>query len=144
MTTTADRKTDQLGTPGEVIPAIFSFGVAASTKIYAGAMVAINASGYAVPASADNTLTVWGRCEKAVDNTSGSNGDLQVSVRVGVFFYASGTSGDAITKANVGSPCYVIDDHTVGLTDGSGARPKAGTIVAISPSGQVGVLMGPF
>ena len=58
----ADRKSNQLGTPDVVYPTLLSLLVAASTTIYAGDMVAVNSSGYAVPASGtDPTLRILGR-----------------------------------------------------------------------------------
>lgn len=138
---TQDRKTDQVD-PNSVIPQLLSFPAEASTKIYGGAMVATNAAGNAVPASASTALKLWGRCERQTDNSSGGAGALQVPVRPGCFYYASGTSADAIAAANVGQACYSIDDNTVGLTDGAGTRPYAGVIVGVRSDGQVAVLVG--
>jgi hypothetical protein len=147
---TQDRKTAQLD-PNSVIPQLLSFGVEAQTTIYGGAMVATDASGYAVPASANTALKVWGRAERQVINTTaagaGSAGALQVSVRPGTYFFNVGTGADAITIADVGLPAYAIDDNTVGLTDGGGTRPFAGVIWSVPVAGQylgqVAILVGP-
>lgn len=141
-----DRITNQYGTPDSVEPLLLSFPVAAATTIYGGSLVATNAAGYAVPASASNALKIWGRCEKQVVNTTaagyGSNGDLQVSVKPGAFYFGNSASTDAITLANVGSLCYVVDDQTVALTSNGGLRPAAGVIYNVDASGNVGVLVG--
>ena len=130
---TQDRKTDQIGTPDNGYPTILSFPVAASTSIYGGAMVATNASGYAVPASSSEALIIWGRARKQALNTTaagyGSAGAINVYVDTGAFYYNGGTGADAIAAANVGQYCYAIDDNTVGLTDGGGTRPVAGVIM---------------
>ena len=139
-----DRKTDQLGTPAEVVPSLLSFPVAAATTIYGNGLVGTNASGYAVPGSASNALKIWGVCEKQVVNTSaagyGDAGELDVEVRQGCFFFAQ--TGTAFTIADVGKLCYVADDQTVSLSDGGGVRPAAGKVLAVRADGQIGVLVG--
>ncbi len=122
--------------------------VAAATTIYAGTLVAINASGYAVPASANGALTVLGRAERTVTNTSaagfGSAGALDVLIRKGAFFYTM--AGAGITS--VGKMAYVVFDNEVSLSDGSGTRPPAGKIVKYDADassntfGQVAVEIG--
>ena len=132
----------------ELLGDILEIGVAASTTIYAGTLVAVNASGYAVPASASSALTILGRAESTVTNTAaagfGSAGALRVRIREGVFLLTCSGAG----ISSVGKMAYVVDDNTVALTDGSGARPAAGMIVAYdadtsSPSyGKVAVEIG--
>ena len=102
-----------------------SIAVAASVKIYAGALVAVNASGYATPGATAITLKAIGRADEQVDNSSGGDGDLKVEVSKGVFRYDNSASSDAITTAEIGSECYIVDDQTVAKTDGAGTRSKA-------------------
>jgi len=90
---------------------IFSYPVAASTKIYAGSLVALNSSGYAVPASDTAGLRVVGRAEEQVDNSTGSNGDKSVQVREGIFLFA----GSGLTDADVGKNALVSDDQTISV-----------------------------
>jgi hypothetical protein len=117
---TASRDTTQLASEGN-----FTLELAAATKIYAGSLVAINASGYAVPASASSALRCVGRAEKTIDNTSGSAGALTIEVKPGRFYFTcSGAS-----RASRGLMAYVVFDNEVSLTDGSGLRPAAGRIV---------------
>ena len=146
---TMDRKTDQLGTPDAVLPQLLYFPVEANTSIYGGALVATNAAGNAVPATATEALIVWGRCERQVLNTTaagfGSAGAVSVTVRSGVFFFNNSTIS-AISASSVGLACYAENDNVVSLTSQGGTLPFAGTIVAYStPAGdslQVGVLCG--
>lgn len=65
-----DRKTDQLDTPDTVLPRLAYILAAAATTLYAGSIGCVNASGYAVPGSASNTLRVVGRVEATVKNTT--------------------------------------------------------------------------
>lgn len=59
--------------------------VAASTTIYEGDKVCLNADGFAVPAGdTSGLLPVSGIALLTVDNSSGSNGDLTVVVRSGL------------------------------------------------------------
>lgn len=142
MALSKDRKTDRMGVEDSVIPQVLSFPVAANTKIYGGSMVATDAAGNAVPASASTALKLWGRCELQIDNTGGNAGDKSVDVRPGAYYFASGLSGDAIVVADRGLAAYASDDFTVNLTDGGGTRPFAGTILDVRADGQVAVLVG--
>jgi len=112
----------------------FSFPVAAATKIYAGALVALNAAGDAVPGATATTLTAVGRADEQVDNT-GAAGDKVVAVRKGVFRFGNSAAGDAITKAEIGADAYIVDDETVAGTDGTGTRSVAGKIVDVDADG---------
>lgn len=120
---------------------LFSFGVAASTKIFAGAIVMLNASGYATKGAAATGQICVGRAEGLADNSAGSNGDISVDVRSGVFKFANSAAGDAITIAEIGDTCYIVDDQTVAKTDGTGTRSAAGKIVGVDSDG-VWVRMG--
>jgi hypothetical protein len=151
-----DRKTDKLNLDNEVFPTILGYPVAASTSIYGGALVALNASGYAVPSSATAALKCIGRADRQALNqatggspgATGAAGSITVQVRQGVFYFNI-NADSTITIANVGANVYASDDNTVSLSDAGGTRPYAGFIVdpagdmAPSPlSGQVGVFVG--
>lgn len=88
-------------------------GVAASTKIEAGKMVAVNASGYAVEASDTAGLVVIGKADQTIDNSSGANGDLSVAVERGYAFLYKNSGTNAVTIASIGSNVVVEDDETV-------------------------------
>jgi hypothetical protein len=113
---------------------IFSYPVKAATKIYAGALVALN-GGVAQGGAAATTLHAVGRAEETVDNSGGSDGDAQIKVRRGIFCFDNSTSTDAITMSQVGTACYIVDDHTVAKTDGSSARSVAGTVRFVDAAG---------
>ncbi len=123
------------------VPTLIPLKVYTGTTIYEGSIVAIDtAHGYAVPASTSTTQICCGRAEEQVVN-AGASGAKTVNVRTGVFQFAN--SGTSIAQANVGAHCYLVDDQTVHLTDGSATRSRAGVITAVDSSG-VYVHMSPF
>lgn len=113
----------------------FAIGLAASTHIYQGSLVAINQAGNLVPASADASLHIVGVSEEEVDNSSGSAGALSGTPRRGVFYLTNSSSTDAITDADIGRFCYVVDDNTVARTSNGGARPVAGVVAGVDSLG---------
>ncbi|MEX0852580.1 MAG: hypothetical protein WD036_04760 [Bauldia sp.] len=130
---TADRNTARLDGDVDEYP------VLASTKIFAGSMVVLDASGWAKPAVTATGLVAAGRAEHQADNSAGANGDISVKVRRGAFKFANSADADEITKAEIGDTCYIVDDQTVAKT-ASGKSP-AGLIVSVDDQG-VGVFMG--
>lgn len=111
-----------------------SLALAAGVKILKGALVVLS-GGYAEPGVTGLGLIAAGRAEETVDNTGGAAGALSVRVRKGTFAWNAGAAGDAITAANIGQQAWIIDDNTVGLTNGGGGgaatRSVAGTIFDI-------------
>jgi hypothetical protein len=121
----AQRLTDTLGADARIRK--LRVPIAANVKIYAGAQVMIDA-GYLKPAAAATGKLVVGRACATYDNTGGSAGAINCEVERGTFGWDIGTSGDALTQANVGATVYAIDDHTVGATDATGSRSAAGIL----------------
>lgn len=107
----------------------FTIPVEANTKIYAGALVARNAAGNAVPASDTTGLVVLGRAEEPVDNSGGAAGARSLRVSTGVFAYAH----SGLTAADVGKPVFVSDDQTVALATTNFIH--AGILVAVDGEG---------
>jgi hypothetical protein len=137
---TASRNTKEYGQ--DVWPSLYSFPVAASKKIFARTMVGLNASGNCLSAGDPTAVKVVGVLDEPdIDNSSGAAGAVTAKrVRNGVFFFANSAGADAITVANVGQICYVVDDQTVALTDNNGSRLVAGIITVVDPNDGVGVL----
>lgn len=106
-----------------------SYPVKASTTIYQGGLVALNA-GYLVPASTATGLIVVGCAQKTVNNSAGSDGDLTCPVLPGTHRWAN---GDTIAQADVGSVAYASDDLTV-TKDGTG-KSFAGVIEEVDSAG---------
>lgn len=109
--------------------------VAAATKIFDGALVVLDESGYAAPASKADKLKAAGRAECLADNSGGTAGAISVTVRRGVYLWDNDTT-NPVTIAHVMGPCYIVDDHTVcSLATGSSI---AGTVLGIDgETGQV-------
>lgn len=112
----------------------FEFPVAASTTIYAGGIVAVNASNYAVPGATSTTLKSVGIAEEYVANGAVA-GAVRVKVRRGVYRVANSAAGDAIALADVGALAYIVDDQTVAKTNGSNTRSAAGVIRDVDSDG---------
>jgi hypothetical protein len=146
---TSSRNTPEMGDGGR----FRVYPVEANTSIFLGGMVALDAAGNAVPASATtttaNALKIIGRAERVHDGIPGENainnpgaaGALSIVVRKGVFLYGQDNS---VTAAQVGSQCFALDDNNVTAADrasGAGVQQyaAAGQVVAIDPSGQVWV-----
>ena len=145
---TSSRNTPEMADDGRMR----TYPVEANSVIYLGSMVAVNAAGNAMAASATttvaNALRVIGRAERVHKGMPGQNalnnpgaaGAISIVARKGVFMFASdGTVG----AAQIGLVCFALDDNTVTATDRSGGGVQqyaaAGQVVAIDASGQVWV-----
>lgn len=118
---------------------VFSYPVAAATKIFLGALVVLSA-GEAAPGSTALNLVAVGRAEEQVDNSAGAAGDLDVRVKKGVFRFAN-LGADLVALADVGADCFIVDDQTVAKTNGVNTRSAAGKVVDVDAQGvwvQVG------
>jgi len=123
---TADRNTPRRNGIDFVDP------VAASAIIYAGALVALNGTGYLVPGSAATGLKARGIAQENIDNSTGIDGALRVPVMTGVFRFAN---DGTITIADIEATAYIVDDQTVADNDGTGTRSVAGTIKSVDSAG---------
>lgn len=138
---TADLDTPQKG-DSPIARTLPPLPVAASTVIYLGVMVAVNLSGYLVPASADPTLRVLGRSEEYVDNSAGSAGAKTCRVKRGIFGWTNSSSTSAVADAHIGRTCYAVDDNTVSIRNPLGAYPVAGRVYDVDTDGKVYVEHG--
>jgi hypothetical protein len=91
--------------------------VAAAKIIYAGAMVALNAAGDAIPAVPAGVIMRGVALDEA-DNETGLAGAVSVDIERGPFLVANDGSLD---RTDIGTDVYVVDDNTVGA---------AGTLIA--------------
>jgi hypothetical protein len=118
----AERNTPALGTTTRR-----NYPVAAGTAIYRGMQVALNA-GYLEPATEALGLVAVGRASQNIDNSAGLAGARNCDVDRGTFLWNNAPGADAITLADNGAVCYMLDDQTVARTDGGGARSAAGRV----------------
>jgi len=112
---------------------VLVLGIETGRRIFAGALVAINPQGYAVPGTEDSSIRGLGRAESNVDNISGAHGDVTVGVRKGVFRF-NNHDADTVTMADVGCDCYIVDDQTV-ANRGKGFRGVAGKVFDVDSTG---------
>lgn len=104
-------------------------GLKTNVKIYAGALVVLDA-GVAAPGRTATTLVAIGRAEQTVDNTGGADNALKVRVRRGVFAFKN-KADDLVVAADVGKDCYIVDDETVAKTSATNTRSIAGKVFQI-------------
>ena len=109
--------------------------VAASVKIYAGAIVMRDAQGNLTKGATATGAIGVGRAEALVDNSTGAAGDLTLDYRPGVFRYANSAGADAIAKADIGAKVFIVDDQTVAKTDGTATRSPAGIVDNVDANG---------
>ena len=93
----------------EIVGSLLQLTVKAEKTIYAGALIAVDATGYALPAADAANLRVLGRAEH-----SAAAGE-KIMIKRGVFLFDN-NSGDAVDAADIGGYCYVTDDQTVQAT----------------------------
>lgn len=106
---------------------IIEYPVKASTTIYKGALTAIDTStGYLVAASDAASRIFVGVAVEQGDNSSGSNGDVEIRIfRTGTFQYTC-SSAD---QTWVGQKVYASDDQTVALAATTSHDLWVGTVV---------------
>ena len=125
---TADRDTKERSGSKLSLP------VAASVTCYAGGLAARDGNGRATPGATATTLRGVGRFAEQVTNGT-TAGAVNVEIEKGIFRFNNSTSTDAITAANIGADCYIVDDQTVALSNGSSSRSVAGKIFDVDSSG---------
>jgi len=113
---------------------VLSIPVAAAKKLFAGALVARDATGYASPGATALNIRGIGRADAHADNSSGADGDIAVQVRKGVFRFAN-DGVDTVDRSHIGSDCYMVDDQTVASNDGTGTRSVAGEVFDVDSDG---------
>jgi len=90
-----------------------AFEMAATEKVFGGALCCVNAGGYCLEGSDTAGLIFQGWATEQVDNTDGDDGDLTIVLRRrGLVKVILDT---AITIANVGDNVFLVDDQTVDL-----------------------------
>lgn len=127
MALTADRNTPRRENSD------YSFPMAASVSIFAGALVMLNASGHATPGAAATGQTAVGVARERKSNGAVAGAE---SIRVwpGIYPFRN-LAADPVTQADVGKDCFIADDETVAKTNGGNTRSVAGKVVAIDAQG---------
>jgi hypothetical protein len=118
-----------------------NIGVKTNTTIYAGAIVAVDSTGYAINAADVTNIVVLGRAASTVVSTGVASGAKVIDVEQGCFWYAA----DAVSKDKfkIGSDLYVVDNQTLSTTNIGTYSIKAGPLVDYDAVlGQVAVKLG--
>lgn len=107
-----------------------SYPVAAGTHIYEGTLCFINASGYLDDDTGSGVNKFAGVAIREVDNSSGSNGDLDCEVWADGVFELVGTG---FTQADVGKNAHASDNYTVAVAD-SATTVRCGVVAGFVSS----------
>lgn len=106
-------------------------------SIFEGALVAINAAGYAVNAGDDANAVVVGIADESVDNSGGAAGDKSIKVRrSGVFTFVAAWSA---AQADVNTLVYAVDNQSVDLVGTTTNDVLVGRVVEVISSSKVRV-----
>ncbi len=114
-----------------------------NVKVYKGAIVGVNASGYLIPmAHGTASLKFIGVANETVDNSAGSAGDKSINVTKSGSFVMKAVSGYTPAIADIGKEVYANSDFEVQIaTAGLTNQYKVGTIAAVetTSTGAAGV-----
>ena len=114
---------------------VIAVPMAANVKIYAGAIVCANATGFGTPGATSTTLTYLGRAEDTIDNTGGVDGAKTITVRRKKMFKWNNLAADLVTQADLGKPVFIVDDETVAKSSGGATRSPAGKVLGVDADG---------
>ena len=119
---------------------VVGYNVQAATKIFAGALVAIDASGFLVNAADAAGLVFAGVAYESGDNSVGAAGAVGVRVQEAgtVVVPLSGTWGQGV----VGKKAFCVDNNTVAVS-GTANSLYVGDVVALVAGGKVRVRVTP-
>lgn len=135
MALTKDRNTAER--TGDLISA----GVAAAVTCFAGGIAVLDASGNIKPGVTATGLVCVGRFEENVDNSGGAADAVTATAKRGSYRFLNSADADAITAAEIGDVCWIVDDEKVAKTSGGATRSVAGIIEDVDSIG-VWVRMG--
>ncbi|WP_336195586.1 hypothetical protein [Hafnia paralvei] len=118
--------------------------VAKGEVIPMGAIVCVNAAGFAVNGKEDATLKYAGCADESVDNSAGMDGEQLINVRANKAF--KWARDGSITQASLLSRAYIVDNQTLSAENGGtpaegqtpageATRSSAGKIILIESDG---------
>lgn len=113
--------------------ALIAYPVAAGGRIFKGGLVAVAASGFAVPAADAAGLTFVGVAYEEGDNRDGAAGARKVRVlKTGVYTYPKAGA----SPTDMGRTVFVVNDGAVS-TAATGSTLAAGVVVGVPDAGHV-------
>ena len=112
---------------------IVAYPVKANARIWKGALVCVDSTGYLVPASDTANLRCVGVAFESVDNTGGANGAKRCRVvKRGTFIY---NRIGSFAQADIGATARAVTDNEVAKT--STNNIVVGTVVELLDSNRV-------
>lgn len=105
----------------------------ASQTIFAGAIIMRNVAGQLVKGATATGSFGVGRAEDMATSTTAGVTPLRVGR--GTFVFANSAAADAITAAEIGTVCFIVDDQTVAKTNGTNTRSPAGVVENVDANG---------
>lgn len=112
---------------------IVAYPVKANARIWKGALVCVDSTGYLVPASDTANLRFVGVAFESVDNTGGANGAKRCRVvKRGTFIY---NRIGSFTQADIGTTARAVTDNEVAKT--STNNIVVGTVVELLDGNRV-------
>jgi hypothetical protein len=112
------------------------FTVKTATTIHAGTIVAVDSTGYALPAADSAGLVVVGLAQHYAEAGE------KVTVKSGVFSFDNAAAPNACSNSShLNNLIYVADDHTVSTSAGSHSV-KAGVMRYVDDAGSVWAEIG--
>lgn len=111
-------------------------------EIFEGALVSVDANGYAVNAGDDAGAVFAGVAQETVDNSGGAAGDKEIVVRSGGIVQVNAAFSAAQT--NVGDEVTLSDNQTVDVAGTTVNDVVCGRIQKVVSSSVVRVALYPF
>lgn len=112
---------------------IVAYPVKANTRVWKGALVCVDNTGYLVPASDTANLRFVGVAFESVDNTGGANGAKRCRVvKRGTFIY---NRIGSFAQADIGATARAVTDNEVAKT--STNNIVVGTVVELLDGNRV-------
>jgi hypothetical protein len=114
-----------------------SVGVKGNVKIFNGALVSTDATGFAIPAADTASTQVIGRANTTVDTTAAGplgllgDGVAQIEVLVGICQFNNPAGANQLTQVDVGKLAFVLTDNELIRTAGTANARVAGRVVAV-------------
>jgi hypothetical protein len=105
----------------------------ANQSIWAGSIIMRNAAGDLIKGATAVGCFGAGRAEERIASTTA--GVTAIQYKVSTFRFANSAAGDLITKADIGTLCFIVDDQTVARTNGTNTRSPAGTVEGVDAQG---------
>ncbi len=107
---------------------------ASSTQFYKGGIIVLDqADGLFKKGVTGTGLIAVGRCSE--NYLTGAGNTRKITARSGIFKYGNSASADLIAADDIGKDCFIVDDQTVALTNGTSTRSRAGKIYGVDTDG---------